>query len=66
MDDTPCAPTIEHDAPGHLRRDGDGAVDAERGAPVVGAHVADQLVSARCQNDPVDCRIVEGRHEFHR
>jgi hypothetical protein len=47
------APTlgIEHHTSRHLRLDGQGAVDADRRS---GAHVAGELVCARCQQDLVD------------
>ena len=37
-DDATQSPGVEHDAPGHLRLNGHGAVDAERRSLVFGAH----------------------------
>eukprot|EP00964_Phaeocystis_antarctica_P026637 scaffold15011_cov61-Phaeocystis_antarctica.AAC.3 len=79
IDDPPRSLGVEHDAPGHLRLDGHGAVDAERRrshadivtkAPtrtaLVGAHAVGELVGARHQHDPAHRAIAECRTEFAR
>eukprot|EP00964_Phaeocystis_antarctica_P129244 scaffold93087_cov67-Phaeocystis_antarctica.AAC.2 len=66
MDDPPRSLGVEHDAAGHLRLDGNGAVDAERRTAFVGAHVVGELVGARHQHDPAHRAIVECRNEVTR
>eukprot|EP00964_Phaeocystis_antarctica_P094585 scaffold61261_cov66-Phaeocystis_antarctica.AAC.3 len=65
-DDPPRSLGVEHDAPGHLRLDGHGAVDAERRAAAVDAHVVGELVGARYQHDFAHRIIFERFTEFAR
>ena len=66
MDDPPLSLGVEHDAPGHLRLDSHGTVDAERRTPGIGAHFIGERVGARHQHDSDDRTIVERRDELIR
>ena len=63
IDDPPRSLGVEHGAPGHLRLDGQVAVDAERRTA---RHVAAELVGARHQHDPAHRAITECRNEVSR
>eukprot|EP00964_Phaeocystis_antarctica_P142532 scaffold107811_cov66-Phaeocystis_antarctica.AAC.1 len=66
IDDPPCSLGIEHDAPGLLRLDRHGAVDAERRTAMVEAHGVGELVAARHQHYPAHRAIAECRDEAAR